>query len=334
MSKCHTYVATCIKEAPLQWGIELEALDNPVPAKIVRFPNLTQPLTQAPYFQSDCDPIVYLRQLVKGMPEMLRDYHARVLRQIQEQMDQSEVGDCCYVKISYIDSRGGISPYKYNIELIDTPPRELHHTCRDSAESENAVLPSAAPSIDNLYPPFVGEIGSDLGESRASPSDEQLDSPINNTDPLELITQLHEEIRELQGELDRIKDRIAEAVVPACQSLEQQVATSLEQAAVDPTEVEEIGEIGEIEEAASNLPATANNQQKEILLNSDEQSAIEYMINQQIVTESQLRDVCRISNPIPMMNRLIEKMEECNFPWISAEENQNGELIYMWNAPE
>ena len=329
MSKRHTYVATCIKEASLQWGIELEALDNPVPSKIVRFPNLTQPLTQAPYFQSDCDPIVYFRQLVKGMPEMLRDYHARVLRQIQGQMNQLEVGDCCYVKISYIDSRGGISPYKYNIELIDTPPRESHHTCPDAAESENAALPSAAPSIDNLYPPFMEEIGSDWGESRAFPSDEQLDSPINNdTDPLELITQLHEEIRELQGDLDRIKDRIAEAVVPACQSLGQQVATGLEQAAVDLTEVEEI------EEAASNLPATENNQRKEILLNLDEQSAIEYMINQQMVTESQLRDVCRISNPIPVMNRLIEKMEECNFPWISTEESQNGEHIYMWNAPE
>ena len=36
MPKHHTYVATCIKEAPLQWGMELEALDNPVPSKIVR----------------------------------------------------------------------------------------------------------------------------------------------------------------------------------------------------------------------------------------------------------------------------------------------------------
>ena len=54
------------------------------------------------------------------MPEMLRDYHARTLRQIQGKMDQLEVGDCCYVKVSYIDSRGGVSPYKYDIELIDT----------------------------------------------------------------------------------------------------------------------------------------------------------------------------------------------------------------------
>ena len=28
MPKHHTYVATCIKEAPLQWGIELEALER------------------------------------------------------------------------------------------------------------------------------------------------------------------------------------------------------------------------------------------------------------------------------------------------------------------
>ena len=328
MAKHHTYVATCIKEAPLQWGMELEALNNPVPSKIVRFPNLTQPLTQAPYFQSDCDPIGYFRQLVKGMPEMLRDYHARTLRRIQGQMDQLEVGDCCHVKISYIDSRGGISPYKYNIELINTSSPESHPNDSSTDEPENAALPSAAPSIDNLYPSFMDEIGSDFGESSDLPSDEQLESPINNTDPLELITQLHEEIQELQGDLDRIKERIAEAVVPACQSLEQQVEMDSGQVAIETTEVEEV------EEAASDLPVTENNQGKEILLNLDEQCAIEYIINQQMATESQLRDVCQISNPIRVMNHLIEKMEQCNFPWISMEENQSGELVYMWSAPE
>ena len=329
MPKHHTYVATCIKEASLQWGIELEALENPVPSKIVRFPSLTQPLTKTPYFQSDCDPIAYFKQLVKGMPEMLRDYHARTLRQIQGQMDQLEVGDCCHVKVSYIDSRGGISPYKYNIELIDNPPCESHHNDSDTADSGNVGLPSAAPSIDNLYPPFMEEIGSDWGESSDLPDDEQLNSPINNdTDPLELITQLHEEIQELQGDLDRIKDRIAEAVVPACQSLAQPVVTNSEEAVGETPEIEEIGEID------SSLPVAADDQRKEILLNLDEQCAIEYIINQQVVTESQLRDACHVSNPIRVMNRLIEKMEQCNFPWISAEESQNGELIYMWSAPE
>ena len=329
MPKHHTYVATCIKEAPLQWGIELEALENPVPSKIVRFPNLTQPLTKAPYFQSDCDPMTYFKQLVKGMPEMLRDYHARTLRRIQGQMNQLEIGGCCYVKVSYIDSRGGVSPYKYNIELIDTPPSESHHSRSDTANLENVELPSAAPSIDNLYPPFMEEIGSDWGESTDLPDDEQLNLPTNGgTDPLELITQLHEEIHELQGDLDRIKDRIAEAVGPACQSLGQQVVTGSEQVAEGSPEVEEAGEVD------SDLPVAANDQRKEILLNLDEQCAIEYIINQQVVTESQLRNACHISNPIRVMNRLIEKMEQCNFPWISTEESQNGELIYMWSAPE
>ncbi len=329
MPKHHTYVATCIKEASLQWGIELEALENPIPSKIVRFPSLTQPLTKTPYFQSDCDPIAYFKQLVKGMPEMLRDYHARTLRQIQGQMDQLEVGDCCHVKVSYIDSRGGISPYKYNIELIDNPPCESHPNCSDTADSGNVGLPSAAPSIDNLYPPFMEEIGSDWGESSDLPDDEQLNSSINNdTDPLELITQLHEEIQELQGDLDRIKDRITEAVVPACQSLAQPVVTNSEEAVEETPEIEEIGEID------SGLPVAADDQRKEILLNLDEQCAIEYIINQQVATESQLRDACHVSNPIRVMNRLIEKMEQCNFPWISTEESQNGELIYMWSAPE
>ena len=329
MPKHHTYVATCIKEAPLQWGVELEALDNPVPPKIVRFPNLAQPLTQTPHFQSDCDPIAYFRQLVKGMPEMLRDYHARILRQIQGQMDQLEIGDCCYVKISYIDSRGGISPYKYNIELIDTSPRESQHNCSGTTEQENAELPSAAPSMDNLYPSFMDEIGSNWDESGDLPRDEQLDSLINNdTNPLELITQLHEEIQELQGDLDRIKEKIAEAVVPACEGLGQPATTSLEQAAMERTEVEEV------EGTVPALPATEDNQRKEILLNLDEQCAIEYIINQQIVTELQLRDVCHISNPVRVMNHLIEKMEQCDFPWISVEESEDGGLIYLWQAPE
>ena len=329
MPKHHTYVATCIKEAPLQWGIELEALENPVPSKIVRFPNLTQPLTKAPYFQTDCDPMAYFKQLVKGMPEMLRDYHARTLRQLQGQMDQLEIGDRCYVKVSYIDSRGGVSPYKYNIELIDTPPCESHRSCPEADEPENTALPSAAPSIDNLYPPFIEEIGSDWEASSDLPDDEQLNSPISDhTDSLELITQLHEEIQELQGDLDRIKDRIAEAVIPVYQSLGQQVVTDSEEAAEEIPEVEEVGEVD------SGLPVAADDQRKEILLNLDEQSAIEYIINQEVVTESQLRDVCHISNPIRVMNRLIEKMEQCNFPWISTEESQDGELIYMWNAPE
>ncbi len=329
MPKHHTYVVTCIKEAPLQWGIELEALDDPVPSKIVRFSKLTQPLTRSPYFQSDCDPIGYFRQLVKGMPEMLRDYHALTLRQIQGKMDQLEVGDCCHVKVSYLDSRGGVSPYKYNIELINTPSPGSHHNSSSTDEPENAVLPSAAPSIDNLYPPFMDEIGSDFEESEDLPSNEQLDSPINNnTSPLELITQLHEEIQELQGDLDRIKERIAEVVVPACQSLGQQVEMDSEQVAMEHTAVEEVAE------PASDLPVTENNQRKEIPLNLDEQCAIEYIIDQQMATESQLRDVCQISNPSRVMNRLIEKMEQCNFPWISIEENQSGELIYMWSAPE
>ena len=242
-------------------------------------------------------------------------------------MNQLKVGDCCYVKVSYIDSRGGVSPYKYNIELIDTPPCESHHSS-DTADSENVALPSAAPSVDNLYPPFIEEIGSNWGEASDLPDGEQLNAPINNADPLELITQLHEEIQELQGDLDRIKNRIAEAVVPACQSLGQRVVTDSEQAARETPEVEEI------EKVDSGLPIAANDQRKEILLNLDEQCAIEYIINQRVVTESQLRDVCRISNPIRVMNHLIEKMEQCNFPWISTEESQNGELIYMWSAPE
>ena len=328
MPKCYTYIATCIKEGPLQWGIELEASDNPVPSNIVRFPSLTQPLTTTPYFQSNCDPLTYFKQLVKGMPEMLREYHARILRQIQGRLDQLEVGECCYVKISYIDSGGSVSPYKYNIELIEPSPRESPHNCSAEEEPENVELPSAAPSIDNLYPPFMAEIGSDCEASNALPSHRQLDSPISNdTTPLELLTQLHEEIRELQGDIDRIRDRIAETVVPACQSLEHQVAIS-SQVPMGCTEA------AELEETVSALPVPGDNQHKEILLNLDEQCAIEYMVNQQVITESQLRDVCHISNPVGVMNHLIEKMEQCDFRWISREENESGELIYMWNAPE
>jgi uncharacterized membrane protein len=329
MPKRHTYVATCIKETPIRWGVELASLGDPVPPKVVRFPHLTQSLTQSPYFQSGCDPIAYLRQLVKGMPEMLRGYNARIIKQIQGQMDGLQVGDCCYVKVSYIDNGEGISPYNYNIELIDTPPSESHYNFSGAANRENTGLPSAAPSMDNLYAPYAEEIDSDLGEFRASRSEEPLGPPIyNEADPIELITQLHQEIRKLQTDLDLIKDWIAEAVVPACQSRprRQQVGTNPEQAAVESTSGSK--------EGASDPLVKANDQRKEIPLNSDEQRAIQYVINQQMVTESQLRDVCRISNPIRVMDRLIEKMERSNFPWISAEANENGEFIYTWNAPD
>ena len=330
MPKRHTYVATCIKETPIRWGIELESLGDPVPPKVVRFPHLTQSLTRTPYFQSGCDPIAYFRQLVKGIPEMLRGYHARIIKQIQGQMDGLQVGDSCYVKVSYIDNREGISPYNYNIEPIDAPPHGSHYNFSGSVNRENADLPSAVPTVDNLYAPFTEEIDSDLGEFSASCSEEPLGPPIyNETDPIELITQLHQEIRKLQTDLDLIKDWIAEAVMPACQSRArrgQRTGTSPEQAAVELT--------GDSEEGASDPLVEANDQRKEIPLNSDEQRAIQYVINQQMVTESQLRDVCRISNPIRLMGRVIEKMERSNFPWISAEENENGEFIYTWNAPE
>ena len=331
MPKRHTYVATCIKETPIRWGMELESLGDPIPLKVVRFPYLTQPLTRSPHFQSGCDPTTYFRQLVKGMPEMLRGYHAQIIKKIQRRLDQLQVGDCCYIKVSYIDNGGGISPYNYNIELIETSPHELHCNFSTAAVSGEAYLPSAVPSIDNLYPPATEEIDSDWGEFSKSWGEEQVDSLIyRETDPVALIGRLHEEIRRLQADMDLIKEWIAEAVVPSDQSRtrEREAAGTCPNRVVTGLPVNlKNGE------ASSHPPAAEDNQRKELPLDSDERNAIQYLVNQQIATESQLGNACHISNLTSVMGRLIEKMERCNFPWISVEEDDSGELIYIWNAP-
>ena len=175
MPKRYTYVVTCIKETPIEWGIELESLREAVPPKIVRFPYLTQPLTRVPYFHSGYNPIAYLKQLIKGVPEMLRDYNKRILNRIQSRMNQLQVGSCCRVKISYIDHGEGISPYNYTLQLVE-----------EEGESNNANVK------EQVKQPFYGEV-----------------------DPIALIAQLNEKVRKLQADVDIIKAWLVEAFQPS-----------------------------------------------------------------------------------------------------------------------
>ncbi len=229
MSKRYTYVVTCIKETPIRWGIELESLGEVVPPKVVRFPHLTQPLTRPLYFQSGYDPMAYFKLLVKGVPEMLRGYNARILNQIQRRMNQLQVGGCCYVKISYIDNGEGVSPFNYALQLIEDPPLESRYILSQIANRKESNQP--VPNTGNLSVQPDGEIASDIQYLNASSNEEQVEQlrykASEAVDPIELITQLNQKIRQLQVDMERLKDWLVE-VFPPAQPLQDMTAVEID----------------------------------------------------------------------------------------------------------
>jgi hypothetical protein len=191
MPKRYTYVVTCIKETPIEWGIELESLGEAVPPKIVRFPYLTQPLTRAPYFHSGYDPMAYFKQLVKGVPEMLRGYNKRILNRIQSRMNPLQVGGYCRVKISYIDHGEGISPYNYTLQLEEEGESNLQGLNISNVKGQ-------------VKQPFYGEV-----------------------DPMALIAQLNGKIRKLQADVDVIKEWLVEVCQPS-QKIQSPIDVAIE----------------------------------------------------------------------------------------------------------
>ncbi|MBI1923464.1 hypothetical protein HYR99_04350 [Candidatus Poribacteria bacterium] len=212
MSQRYTYVVTCIKETPIRWGIELESLGEVVPPKVVRFPHLTQPLTRPLYFQSGYDPMAYFKLLVKGVPEMLRGYNARILNQIQRRMNQLQVGGRCHVKISYIDNGEGVSPFNYALQLIEDPPLESRYILSQIANRKESNQP--VPNTGELSVQPDGEIASDIQYLNASSDEEQVEhlryKASEAVDPIELITELNQKIRQLQVDMERLKDWLVE----------------------------------------------------------------------------------------------------------------------------
>lgn len=304
MPKSYTYVATCTKEPSGRWGMEFQSLRNSVPPKVVQFPHLTQPLTQSPYFHSEQNPIAYFKHLIKGMPEMLRGYNTSILNRIQNELNSLQVGNCCCVKVAYVDNGGTIKAYNYIIELID-PPSEF----MDSGPRQSD-LPSVVPSIDSPIP-FTKE--ADLIAGDRKESQEDLTSQIR---------ELNAEIRKLQSDVNLIKDRLTETLqspsagsgdaFESPEGLEEQQPTSYN----DSDALEPFKEI---------------HRSDALMLNREERVVIQQLIDHRVITKSQLEKRCDFHNPNDVIDGLIDKMIECNSPWISIRETRSGEMVYVWN---
>jgi hypothetical protein len=276
--------------------------------------------------------MTYFRQLVKGMPEMLRGYNTRILKQIQGRLDKLQVGDCCYVEVSYIDNGSGISPYNYDFQILETPHAESRSNLSTATGREEGNPPFAAPSVDNFSAPSSEELGSDWQRFDGGPGEEQVVLPISTeADLIGQIAAVHEDVRKLQADMDLIKKlfvqvlgRIPQESPEVSQAVETKSEPVVIEPVVDPVAVEE----------PSQALVEEDNPQEETTLDQDEQAVIRYISSEQIVTESQLKDACQLADPTNAMQRLMDKMSQSNFPWISVEEEENGELIYVWTPPE
>lgn len=328
MPKHYTYLVSCIRETSIEWGIELQSLGNPVPPKVVRLPHLTRPLTKSPYFQSKCNPVTYLKQLIKGMTDMLRDYHTRVFRKIQSRLEKLQVGERCYVQVSYTDNGAEIKPHNYEIQILETPPFETLDTTR-----ENSTAFSAALNGDNLSGHNGEETALNGKDSAQSSADNQSKPPAEHTtEVVNQITQLHERVRKLQSDMVRMKERLDEG-----RRLSERILN--ERDFNTPTKAEVAAKpnaprIGN--KRVYMRPAGERDPQKKasIMLNQDESTAIQYIMDQKIITESQLRKQYHIGNASEVMASLIDKMEQYNSPCIDVQKDENGKLVYHWNQPD
>ena len=307
MPKSYAYVATCTKETSGRWGMEFQSLGNSVPPKVVQFPHLTQPLTQSPYFHSEQNPIAYFKYLVKGMPEMLCGYNTSILNRIQNRLNSLQVGDCCCVKVAYVDNGGTIRPYNYTIELIEAPNEFMDGSQRQSD------LPSVLPSIDSPIP-LAEEV--DLMASRREERQEDLTSQIRV---------LNGEIRKLQADVSLVKKRLAETL---------QSPSAVSGDTHQPTENLEGQRPKSYRGSDGSDAFNEIDRSDELMLNREERIVIQRLIDHRVITKSQLEKKCDFHNPNDVIDGLIEKMVECNSPWISIRKARNGELVYVWNHPK
>lgn len=320
MPKRYTYTVTCIKETPVKWGVELESLGDAIPRKIVQMPHLTKSLTQSPYFQLGYNPMTYFKLLLKGMPDMLRGYNTRILKRINDRLNQLQVGECCYVKVSYIDSGEDVSPYNYDIQLMKEPLLESRHIANRDELPPLDVLDKNKRGVPRGGATDLNRQG--LPQSTTG----------GQVDVITRIAQLHEEIKKLQADMNLIKEWLAAGYHGSqkIQSEEAITTTATQAAAVEPTVTHR-----ESKPRHASLAEESEPQKKSgIMLNQDESIAIQCVMNQQVVTESQLRDEYSIDKPTEVMVSLIDKMDQYNSPWIDVQKDENGELVYLWTRPD
>ena len=327
MTKHYTYLVSCVRETSIEWGIELQSLGDSVPPKVVRLPHLTGPLTKSPYFQSKCNPITYLKSLIKGMTDMLRDYHTRVFRKIQIRLEKLEVGERCYVQVAYTDNGAEIKPHNYEIQILEHSPLESLDANREQPTAFSPTL-----NADNLSGRQGEETVVNWENSTKSSSDSRKSKVNNSTEVVNQITQLHERVRKLQSEMNLMKERLdegrrlSERILSDREFLSSRKAEGAVQSDAPP--------IGNKRVYMRPIGGSEPHKKDSIMLNQDESTAIQYIMDQKKITESQLRKQYHIGNASEVMASLIDKMEQYNSPCIDVQKDENGKLVYHWNQPE
>ena len=321
MTKHYTYLVSCIRETSIEWGVELQSLGDSVPPKVVRLPHLTQPLTKTPYFQSKFNPVTYFKQLIKGMTDMLRDYHTRVFRKIQSRLEGLQIGERCYVQVSYTDNGAEIKPHNYEIQLLENSPFETRDTDREESTAFSAELNADNPSVHHGEKTVLDEKGS----TQSSASNQGKPPVGNTTEVIKQITQLRERVKQLQSDMDLMKEKLAEG-----RRLSEKILSERSGFTVEPN-APRIGN-----RRVYMRPIGERDEQKKdsIMLNQDESTAIQYIMDQKVITESQLRKQYHIGNASEVMAGLIDKMQQYNSPWIDVQRDENGKLIYHWKQPD
>ncbi len=323
-NKHYTYLITCVRKTSIEWGIEFKSLGDSVPPKVVRLPHLAQPLTETPYFQSKCNPVTYLKQLIKGMTDMLRDYHTRVFRKIQSRLEELQIGERCYVQVSYTDNGAEIKPHNYEIQLLQHPPSETRDANREKSVALNA---------NNLSVPHGVETVLDWKDTTRSSAGNQRKLPVENTtEVVKQITQLRERVRQLQSDMELMQERLADG-----RRLSERILSERERHTFNTSGVTGGPNAPRIGSRRMYIrPVGGRDQQKKdsIMLNRDESTAIQYIMDQKVITESQLRRQYHIGNASEVMAGLIDKMEQYNSPWIDVQRDENGKLIYHWTQPD
>lgn len=257
---------------------------------------------------------------------MLRDYNTRILKRIQGRLDQLGIGECCYVKVSYIDSGGEVSPYNYDIQPIEDLPLESQY-----ANRQESPLFSAALSADSLRVPPGGEIDLNWQDSdQASTGGRAEPLGDNALDIMTRIAHLQQEIKQLQTDVDLINRKLSEGHFPSQKGRgEETTKTAEEVVAVKPT----VAHNGSKHSHKPHVETKSQQKKNRVMLDRDETTAVQSLMNQKVITESQLTNECNIGNPTEVMASLIDKMEQYDSPWIDVQKSENGELMYLWNRP-
>lgn len=194
---------------------------------------------------------------------MLRGYSSRMISRIKSKLDQLNVGEKFYAKIKYTDRGKGLSPYNYEIEIID--------------------------QIESV-PISQNENGSGLEK---------------------IVEDLRREVDDLRSDVAEIRSH-----------LKPQEIT------FDPPLQDSLHPLPSADETTEFDPDPHN-----ISLTPSETAILEYLVDYQTASTTELKNWCRIDSVEEAMAGLIAKTEMGNMPWIDVQRSEKGEIFYAWNPP-